>query len=305
MRKIRKAFTLVELLVVIGIIALLISILLPALTAARRQANIIKCASNLHAITQAAMIHALNHHGYFPFAGKTFSPIAPYPVQIDDPYQIKYDYYTFGTIPAQLLDMPAALAHELSAKVRTDNPTDVQSDVNSGICGKLFTCPDDTQLTIGTTISDNISNPPFPTAYPGCPGIPTVNSYNFNEDVLGWEDPTSEPVAFRLHANLSQLRRQSEVLFLGDGLGRTNNADLIKSFVAPASITGLSAPWNETMADFYRDTQPGGLHIGALDLKRHGGKMNVAFFDGHVQIYKINSTDLAHVGLTLGFPHAP
>src|SRR5689334_7825608 len=69
-RRHRSAFTLVELLVVIGIIALLISVLLPALARARDQANRISCQSNLRQIGQALMIYINNAKGYIPIAPK-------------------------------------------------------------------------------------------------------------------------------------------------------------------------------------------------------------------------------------------
>jgi prepilin-type N-terminal cleavage/methylation domain-containing protein len=61
-----RAFTLVELLVVIGIIAILIGLILPALNKAREQARAAQCMSNLRQMSNAVVMFANDHNGLMP-----------------------------------------------------------------------------------------------------------------------------------------------------------------------------------------------------------------------------------------------
>jgi prepilin-type N-terminal cleavage/methylation domain-containing protein len=107
----RPAFSLVELLVVMGIIALLVAILLPTLNVAREAGNKAKCASNLRQIGQQIIHYAIDNRGVMPRTIATDPPVAA-PGNVDltnsgfnanDPF-----FPTIGTAPVPD-NVPAAI----------------------------------------------------------------------------------------------------------------------------------------------------------------------------------------------------
>src|SRR5438270_2298911 len=71
--KARCGFTLVELLVVIGIIAVLIGILLPSLSKARQAAARTKCLSNVRQLAMGIVMYTQENNGFFPWVGNSGS----------------------------------------------------------------------------------------------------------------------------------------------------------------------------------------------------------------------------------------
>ena len=121
----KSAFTLVELLVVIGIIALLISILLPALNKVRQQANLVDCKSRLRQMGQALSIYVVDSKGLMPWGvinRNLTGDTAPFNATPNDQESIWWWYYTLGQVMDRKLVSSDGLVHSLP-KVFSDRDT--------------------------------------------------------------------------------------------------------------------------------------------------------------------------------------
>lgn len=294
----KAAFSLVELLVVIGIIALLIAILMPTLGRARESANSLKCQAQQQQIYQALMLHAMEHKGYMPLTG--FPSPGLDPVSLEDPRAERYDYY--GPAGNQhLMSLQGAIAPLLGQQINTESKATVEADIQRGIIRDLFICPSDLEGgRLGNTVYD---------------GGSAFSSYAFNDAAFGWATSTfydgsgltSNPAPHsRLRAKVDRFVHPAELFLFADASPRADGNWLLYCDAdADLSLRDIyvstSGPPNNPHA---KSSKPGGLCAtwDLLDVSRHRGRINVTFADGHVENVLLGEGTLANISINKGFP---
>jgi prepilin-type N-terminal cleavage/methylation domain-containing protein/prepilin-type processing-associated H-X9-DG protein len=178
-------FTLVELLVVIGIIAVLVSILLPSLAGARAQAQSIQCQSNIRQILTACLMYQNDHRGYFPpgaddiaWGDNNFHRWHGSRASLD-PTAPKYTFRFEG-----YAETPAATPSPLREYLQTD---------------KIKACP--TFLDLAQTGSELGSG-----------------GYGYNNDYIGSSTAVDalDPMAYKNPAKFSQVRNPTDKIVFAD-----------------------------------------------------------------------------------------
>ena len=311
----RAGFTLVELLVVIGIIALLISILLPALNKARASAMRTKCAANLGQIAVGAQMHVQAHRGYYPLAGiLKGSPGSliknAEPQEVGDVNKSKYSYIYLkeGVNKTVLAGWHTSIAQYLTKARILDSQDNIEyerDEDGNGDYMRYFNCPAD----VGKASDVVYSIIYIPGD--GTWGWQLRSSYVVNEAVCGWDDRFS-----RLKGQQSKIAEPSRTMLAVCGPGGARSASQTltndrgatrNAFIANGRNYGQTAPDGTivrsiSMAEALPNPAfPTGpylaLPVNALDVTRHRGSTTVLFVDGHVESRQLTRGDLKDIYL--------
>ena len=292
--RLMRGFTLVELLVVIGIIALLIAILMPALSAAKRRASGIACAANLRTILQGMHLYASQYNNAIPGSPLTTGAhLLRSPASQNDAPDV-----------SQIYDYQAPIAAMFKKRFnRGSTIADRQERFLSLINDPLFTCPD----------NDIIATP---YTGDGGPGFPTSRWISYSTAlpflVLSF-DPKQAGETGRTRARseysppagyfpkINRIGPSSQKIYIADG-GRycdgnqppTMNLHYQATHGGAYSDRGAWTAWSRA---WDRGKAPGNNGGGPLDARqysfRHGSRtpggpansfrLNAGFFDGHVE----------------------
>lgn len=280
-----RAFSLAELIVVIGIIALLIALLMPALAAVRVRGKEIQCQATLRTIGQAAQLHVTDHRGYLPAAGWHWSPAGGIcnPKGLGDTQAVRYVYYS-DQDERRPVPVTVALAVSLGVPVRLDSREHLEMDMESDVLRKHFHCPMQERVLLGLSQKED---------GPGWEAPREASSYIFNEAILGlrerepWRLPS--PVG-----NTAGIKRASVVMLAMDGRPRNQQEDdwLLVFDKGPR--------W--TLDDFNQFVNQPDVGWGkeSIDYARHRYRSNVLFVDGHVESISMARPGLKSIGVNMG-----